>query len=94
MKLGSFFVTIWFPKASDRVRACKPIREDKHSPAVGAVRTIPLNFLLATMRGHPARKELMDKITHQSSSSSFLQPPKECHPQSQALPFTTSSSSD
>lgn len=87
VKMGSFSVTIWFPKASCQVRICKPMLEDKGSLAVGTVCTIPLDFLLAMMRGLPARKELMDNITHHSSSSSFLQPPKECHPKSQALPF-------
>ncbi|CAM9527056.1 unnamed protein product, partial [Bubo scandiacus] len=67
--------------------------EDKDSLAVNTVCTIPLDFLLALTRGLPARKELMD-ITRQSSSSSFQQRPKECHPKSQTLPFAPGPSSD
>lgn len=67
--------------------------EVKDSLAVGSVCTIPLDFLHAMTRGLPVRKELVEDVTNQSSSSSFLKPPKECHPKNQALPFAPGPSS-
>lgn len=75
-------------------RAFSPVREDKYSLAVSTACAVPLGFLLVVTRGLPARKGLIGNVTHQSSSLSSQQPPKECHPKSRALPFAPGPSSD